>query len=72
MQNGEVTSSSDGWGSENAIRTRVSGVGSCEMKITVRDSAGTTASTIVDLLERSSSGFAGSSISSGILGAGRR
>lgn len=72
IQNGEVTNASDDWGVENAIRTRISGVGSCEVRITVRDSSGKTASTVVDLLERSDSSSFGSSISSGFWGTGRR
>ncbi len=72
IQNGEVTNASDDWGVENAIRSRISGVGSCEVRITVRDSSGKTASTVVDLLERSDSSSFGSSISSGFWGTGRR
>lgn len=53
VQNGEVTNSTD-WSEKNAISTKLSGNGTCVVRVTVRDSSGETASTTVNLLESSS------------------
>jgi len=53
IQNGKVENATD-WSENNAIRTKLSGTGSCEIMVYVRDSDGNTASKLVDLLENSS------------------
>lgn len=54
VENGAVTQSTD-WSRNNAISGKLSGNGSCVVRIMVKDASGETATTTVDLLERSGS-----------------
>lgn len=68
IQNGEITDAGD-WSENNAVRSRVSGNGSCELKIYVKDSEGAITSQLIDLLQSSSfSHYPGNSSSSSISG----
>ncbi len=51
IQNGEITNSND-WSQNNAISSRLNGSGSCEVRIWVKDTNGTTVSQLVDLLRK--------------------